>query len=83
LERQSPFGSFLSPQVIDLSPGKIKMRIPFRKEFIGNISVPCIHGGAVSAIIDHCGGNCAWSGLNDITNTVSTVDIRVDYLRPA
>ncbi len=47
------------------------------------MAIPALHGGAVAAIIDHCGGLCAWSGLNDIAKTVGTVDLRVDYLQPA
>ena len=75
VERASPFAEgFLKPQVLEVSPGKLKFRVPYRKEFIGNVAIPALHGGAVAAIIDHCGGLCAWSGLNDIAKTVGTVD---------
>ena len=83
-ERGSPFvTNFLKPQVISINPGKLKLKIPFRQEFIGNIGTPCLHGGTISAAIDHCGGICAWSVLKDSTKTVSTVDMRVDFLLPS
>jgi uncharacterized protein (TIGR00369 family) len=84
LERGSPFvTNFLQPKVISLSPGKLKVKIPFRDAFVGNIGMPCLHGGTISAAIDHCGGFCAWSSISDSSKTVSTVDLRVDFLLPS
>jgi acyl-coenzyme A thioesterase PaaI-like protein len=84
IEKGSPFTSeFLQPKVLALHPGKIKFKISHRAVFIGNSFRPITHGGMISAIIDHCGGFCAWSGLTDINKTVSTVDLRVDFLLPS
>ena len=84
IEKGSPFVcNFLKPQVLSLNPGKLKMKIPFREEFIGNVGTPCLHGGTISAVIDHCGGFCAWSTLQSSKKTVSTVDLRVDFLLPS
>ena len=84
LEQGSPFvKNFLKPQVLELQPGKIKFKIPFRDEFVGNVGAACLHGGTISAAIDHCGGFCAWSTLTESTKTVSTVDMRVDFLLPS
>ena len=35
------------------------------------------------AIIDHCGGFCAWTVLPDKNYLVNTADMRIDYIRPA
>lgn len=43
-----------------------------------------LHGGVVSSLIDTTGGLTAFSVLDfPIELTVNTVDMRVDYLRPA
>ena len=45
--------------------------------------MPCLHGGVAAAIIDHCGGFCAWTTLDDSNYLVSTVSLSLDYLTPA
>ena len=48
----------------------------------GIVRRPALHGGVLSSLIDVAGGLAAWSVLaND--ESVSTVDLRVDYLEPA
>lgn len=58
------------------------MLLPFREEFIGDWMRPAIHGGVISALIDATGGGAAWADLNP-GDRLATVDIVVDYLRPA
>lgn len=41
------------------------------------------HGGVAATIVDHAGGFVAWSSLSNPRLTVSTVDLRIDYLAPA
>ena len=42
-----------------------------------------IIGGVTAAIIDHSGGFCAWTTLKDRRKLTSTVDLKIDYIRPA
>ena len=37
----------------------------------------------LSALADTAGGAAVWTGLRDARGRVSTIDLRVDYLRPA
>jgi uncharacterized protein (TIGR00369 family) len=41
-----------------------------------------VHGGVISALADTAGGCAVWSALDEETARVSTIDIRIDYLRP-
>ncbi len=77
-----PFVRFLGMRFLSLESGTAVMEIPFREELVGNPELPALHGGVVSSLLDTCGGAAVWSllGRND---RVSTVDLRVDYLRPA
>jgi uncharacterized protein (TIGR00369 family) len=81
MERRIPFNSFLGLRVDQMGAGFARFSLPFRPEFIGDPVRPALHGGVISMIIDTCGGAAVWS-LIEIEDRVSTVDLRVDYLRP-
>jgi uncharacterized protein (TIGR00369 family) len=76
-----PFNRVLGLRVRDVRRGLAVLEIPFRPELIGDQERPALHGGVVSALADTCGGAAVWTqvGLHD---RVSTIDLRVDYLRP-
>jgi uncharacterized protein (TIGR00369 family) len=76
-----PFNAVLGIQIDDLREGFCRMSVPFREEFIGDPSRPALHGGVLSAVIDTCGGAAIWTQIEK-GDALSTVDLRVDYLRP-
>ena len=43
---------------------------------------PAMHGGVISTMADVAGGMAVWTSLMDPHARVSTIDLRVDYLRP-
>lgn len=65
-----------------LTAGVLKMSTKSNQKFSGN-HLGIIHPGVIATVIDHCGGFCAWSGLDDRHKFVSTMDLQIDYLRPA
>ena len=77
----APFFRFLGMSFNSVEVGHVEIEIPFRQELIGNPEVPALHGGVISALLDTCGGAAVWSQLGK-GDRVSTVDLRVDYLRP-
>jgi uncharacterized protein (TIGR00369 family) len=81
MEQDVPFNRFLGFTVLHSEEGFVRVRIPFRPEFIGDPRRPALHGGIFSAVIDACGGLAVWT-LFDVADLISTVDMRVDYLRP-
>ena len=81
MEEQVPFNKYLGIKVDELREGFARLFIPFRNEFIGDSRRPALHGGVISALIDTCGGTAAWTRCTK-DDRISTVDIRVDYLRP-
>jgi uncharacterized protein (TIGR00369 family) len=78
-----PFVKLLGLQVLSIGENSATMSLPFKDDLVGNLRLPALHGGVTAAFIDHCSGLCAWSTLRDPHQTLSTVDIRVDYLSPA
>jgi len=81
MEEHVPFNRHLGIQVDELRQGFARFVIPFRNEFIGDKRRPALHGGIISALIDTCGGAAVWTYFTT-QDRISTVDIRVDYLRP-
>ena len=81
MEEEIPFNKHLGIRVDELREGFARLFVPFRKEFIGDKRRPALHGGIISALIDTCGGVATWTHCTK-EDRISTVDIRVDYLRP-
>lgn len=83
MEQYIPFNKFLGMRVAEIDRGRVRLEIPFREELIGDPLRPALHGGVISTLADTCGGAAVWSTLDDPRMRVSTIDLRVDYLRPA
>jgi len=76
-----PFNRVLGIQILRLDPGNVLFSVPFRPELVGDPVRGALHGGVISAVADTCGGCAVWSALSG-EDRVSTIDLRVDYLRP-
>jgi uncharacterized protein (TIGR00369 family) len=82
MEKHAPFNRLLGLKGERLEHGRAVIVLPVREDFIGDPIRPALHGGVVSTLIDTAGGAAAWSALGP-GETVSTVDLRVDFLEPA
>jgi uncharacterized protein (TIGR00369 family) len=82
MEEMVPFNRLLGMRGESVSEGRCVLLVPVRGDLVGDPRRPAIHGGVLSSLIDTAGGVAAWSALGD-GETVSTVDLRVDYLEPA
>lgn len=81
-EQGIPFNQVLGLTVVHLTAGRAMLRIPWRDEIVGDPFRPAIHGGVISALIDVAGGIACFSLMKTHRDRVSTIDLRVDYLRP-
>ncbi len=77
-----PFNKWLGMKVLQMSRGHVTVSIPWRPEIIGDPTIPALHGGVIGAVADAAGGIAVWTALENSVARVSTVDMRVDYLRP-
>jgi len=77
---QVPFNRVLQLHIDSLAKGFCRMSIPFREDLIGDPFRRALHGGVISAAIDTCGGAALWTQC-ERDDRLSTVDLRVDYLR--
>ena len=76
----SPFHRLLGLEMVRAEDGVVEMRLPWRDELGRDDGSDWFHGGVISALIDIAGDYAIASKLG---RGVPTIDLRVDYLRPA
>ena len=76
----SPFMRFLGLELVRAERGTVEIRLPFREEFLRRDGSDWLHGGVVSALADIVGD---YAVITEVGTGVPTIDLRVDYLRPA
>lgn len=72
----------LGIEIVALSPGRLILKLPYRPEFVGHPETGVLHGGAVTVLLDSCSGLAVTTALRALV-PVATLDLRIDYLRPA
>jgi uncharacterized protein (TIGR00369 family) len=89
-----PFNKILGIKVESISLDSVKTRFEMRDELMGNFLRQMLHGGVISSAIDLTGGLAAVISLHekmsgesleakiDRSFRMSTIDLRVDFLRP-
>jgi uncharacterized protein (TIGR00369 family) len=77
-----PHAAALGMDLISVGGGRGTMSVPWREEFVGDPETGVIASGVVTALIDHTCG-LAINSAFDTPAPIATLDLRIDYLRPA
>lgn len=89
-----PFNKYLGAEVHSLDKEKVQVKINMKENILGNFEQKILHGGVISAALDLTGGIIAQLDatepmgeitIGEIMNRffrMSTLNMRVDYLRP-
>lgn len=77
-----PFSTALGMRLDEVEDGRAVISMPYDARIIGDPRTGVIHGGAVSALMDTCSGAAVIS-RSDGTGSTATIDLRIDYMRPA
>lgn len=78
----SPHAVDLGIELVRIAPGEAVLRAAYREDLIGDPETGVMHGGVVTALLDHASGTAAFAGLGGDKAT-ATLDLRLDYMRPA
>ncbi len=94
-EERIPFNHVLGLRIDTLSAGGVTGHLAMRPDLIGHYAHQRLHGGVISAALDAMAGLAAMAaiGARHMNETplerlrrfgkLGTIDLRVDYLRPA
>lgn len=93
-QEKIPFNKFLGLEIESISPDCVKTSFEMRQEFLGFYKRKILHGGIISSVLDATGGLATLvSSIEKMQiktleekikrfGSLSTIDLRVDYLRP-
>jgi acyl-coenzyme A thioesterase PaaI-like protein len=94
-EEKIVFNRVLGLKIVSVTPASVLGRIAMKDDLIGHFAFARVHGGVISAGLDAMGGLAAMAAIgarhmDEPPDTrllrfgkLGTIDLRVDYLRPA
>jgi len=77
-----PHARAIGMAVVDARPGQIWLRVPWADFLVGNPESGVIHGGVITTLLDNGGGAAVMTALDEL-RAVATLDLRIDYMKPA
>ncbi|KGL03075.1 thioesterase [Thalassobacter sp. 16PALIMAR09] len=72
----------LGLEMTEIGGGQAVMRMPYNSALVGDPATGVVAGGAVSALMDSCGGAAVMCHPKAVAST-ATLDLRIDYMRAA
>jgi uncharacterized protein (TIGR00369 family) len=77
-----PHNQALRIRLDRLGPGEAVMTLPYNEQLAGHPETRVVHGGAITSLMDACSGAAVYMKLMEPAR-IATLDLRIDYLRPA
>jgi uncharacterized protein (TIGR00369 family) len=77
-----PHNRELGLQLVEAGQGRATVVLPWDARLVGNPETGVLHGGAVTTLLDATCGVAVMLALDEVKR-VATLDLRIDYLRPA
>ena len=79
IKSKQPFWTLLGIQLLDVKKGWAQLRLPFSEKLVHPYGI--VHGGATFSLADSAVA-MALLGLVDIDERFTTVEMKINYLRP-
>jgi uncharacterized protein (TIGR00369 family) len=77
----SPQSTALGLELVSTQP-EVILRVPYREDLVGEPDTGVLAGGVVTTLLDMA---CGWATIVALKEptSVATLDLRIDYMRPA
>ena len=72
----------LSLTVLHARPRQTTVKIPYQEKLIGDPLRGVVFGGVITTLLDQAGGIAVFCSLQEL-KAIATIDLRIDYVRPA
>jgi uncharacterized protein (TIGR00369 family) len=79
---QTAYIAGLKGEVLELSPSKARLRVPYGPDLVGDPDTGVVHGGVITGMLDHTCGMAVSAALHG-PMPIATLDLRIDYMKPA
>lgn len=77
-----PHNRALGLETLELGDAIARLRLPHDERLVGDPTTGVLHGGAITSLLDACFGAAAFMA-QATPASLATLDLRIDYLRPA
>ena len=77
---RGPYHKWLGLQVLEVGEGTIELSAEWNEDWVVNVEGGYTHGGILAALVDL---TADWALVSRTGKGVPTIDLRVDYHRPA
>jgi uncharacterized protein (TIGR00369 family) len=78
-----PQAAALGFRLVSVEPGRGSIEAPWREDLVGDPDTQVIAGGVVTSLLDHTCGLAIASAAGTEPFSTATLDLRIDYMRPA
>jgi len=78
----TPHCGEMSITALHVGPCEATLKMPFQEKLIGDPLRGVVFGGVITTLLDQAGGIAVLCSLEELLS-IATIDLRVDYMRPA
>ena len=82
MAEDTPQAKALGMRLVSSAPGDAVMAVAWRADLVGDPATGVLAGGVITTLLDHVCG-LAVGGAGAMGGSVATLDLRIDYMRPA
>lgn len=79
---QTPYFASIGAEILEARDAMARARVPYGPQLVGDPDTGVVHGGVITALLDHLGGASVMAALK-APMPMATLDLRIDYMKPA
>ena len=79
---QIPQARALGLEILSIGEGRAEIRMPWSADLVGDPETGVIHGGVITSLLDNACGIAVQLAL-PARMSIATLDLRLDYMKPA